>query len=363
MAQKVQTPDGIIIVGQECTKENLSDFELAIWKSKDILISRIPNASEYFSSIKLVETIEFSDKSRFTLGAYEPATQVIYITRVALESLESFCKVFLHELSHSKSNNSDGSLEFENDLSDMLGYVGSALISVLEPKVADLNGSSTIHNLDDDLYGYANCRCVYCQSTNFNFNEDLSYVKCNDCGHVYEGGYTELVELNRLAMKDNSDPYVEDALRLTMDNQSKSNHLLFEGIPINGPIDYFINQLEINKVIEPEGELPKLTRSMSSEPTPALLNGKVFGLKDRTILVFPNETTNMAGQVIVVLSPYDYTAFMTYYSMLTQSYGDATLEIPQPGFVWKLNTGDISLILDETQGVVLIYSDKMNKPD
>lgn len=41
-------------------------------------------------------------------------------------------------------------------------------------------------------------RCVVCGSdSDFEHNEDNSYVKCSRCNKEYLGGYDELVELNQ----------------------------------------------------------------------------------------------------------------------------------------------------------------------
>ena len=41
-------------------------------------------------------------------------------------------------------------------------------------------------------------RCVVCGSdSDFEFNEDKTYVKCNKCNREYLSGYDELVELNK----------------------------------------------------------------------------------------------------------------------------------------------------------------------
>lgn len=40
-------------------------------------------------------------------------------------------------------------------------------------------------------------RCIVCGSdTDFECNEDKSYIKCKKCNREYRGGYDELVELN-----------------------------------------------------------------------------------------------------------------------------------------------------------------------
>ena len=41
-------------------------------------------------------------------------------------------------------------------------------------------------------------RCVVCGSdSDFEYNEDETYVKCNKCNREYLSGYDELVELNK----------------------------------------------------------------------------------------------------------------------------------------------------------------------
>lgn len=41
-------------------------------------------------------------------------------------------------------------------------------------------------------------RCVVCGSdSNFESNEDKTYIKCTKCNREYLGGYDELVELNQ----------------------------------------------------------------------------------------------------------------------------------------------------------------------
>lgn len=40
-------------------------------------------------------------------------------------------------------------------------------------------------------------RCISCGDTDFEFNDDKTWIKCNRCGKEYQGGYNELVELNQ----------------------------------------------------------------------------------------------------------------------------------------------------------------------
>lgn len=40
-------------------------------------------------------------------------------------------------------------------------------------------------------------KCTTCGDSNFSFNEDKSWIKCNRCEREYNNGYDELVNLNQ----------------------------------------------------------------------------------------------------------------------------------------------------------------------
>lgn len=40
-------------------------------------------------------------------------------------------------------------------------------------------------------------QCITCGETQFEYNDDKSWVKCNCCNREYLGGYNELLELNQ----------------------------------------------------------------------------------------------------------------------------------------------------------------------
>ncbi len=40
-------------------------------------------------------------------------------------------------------------------------------------------------------------KCIICGDSDFEFNDDKTWIKCNRCGREYQGGYNELVELNQ----------------------------------------------------------------------------------------------------------------------------------------------------------------------
>lgn len=68
-------------------------------------------------------------------------------------------------------------------------------------------------------------RCVVCGSdSDFECNEDKTYIKCKKCNREYLGGYDELVELNQNHIQDeisemkdevrhDAEKYLRDALK------------------------------------------------------------------------------------------------------------------------------------------------------
>ncbi|MEF9479270.1 hypothetical protein OWR28_17390 [Chryseobacterium sp. 1B4] len=47
-----------------------------------------------------------------------------------------------------------------------------------------------------------NLRCQTCGNSDFEYNEDRTWVKCNNCNREYNGGYDELVEANKSEIND-----------------------------------------------------------------------------------------------------------------------------------------------------------------
>lgn len=70
-------------------------------------------------------------------------------------------------------------------------------------------------------------RCVVCGSdSDFEFNEDKAYIKCNKCNREYLGGYDELVELNQVLIQDEidemKDEVTHDAEKYLRDSLKKA---------------------------------------------------------------------------------------------------------------------------------------------
>lgn len=57
-------------------------------------------------------------------------------------------------------------------------------------------------------------RCVVCGSdSDFEYNEDKSFIKCNKCNREYHGGYDELVELNEAIIDEEVEHTKEEITR------------------------------------------------------------------------------------------------------------------------------------------------------
>lgn len=57
--------------------------------------------------------------------------------------------------------------------------------------------------MKDDYHKYIALRCATCGScSDFEFNDDKTYIKCTKCNREYHGGYDELVELNKAHIQE-----------------------------------------------------------------------------------------------------------------------------------------------------------------
>lgn len=57
-------------------------------------------------------------------------------------------------------------------------------------------------------------RCVVCGSdSDFECDEDKTYIKCNKCNREYPGGYDELVELNKNLINEEIEHTKEEIAR------------------------------------------------------------------------------------------------------------------------------------------------------
>ncbi len=211
MKRTVSTENGgKMLLESEVKVESLSELEKKVWDMQYGVYRAIGGYPEGVAYPKIVESIMYEDNNKVTLGCYDLVSREIFINRLTLNSAEMFLGVLLHEIAHAKTEAYDITKEFEDELTNLLGYISSALLNLAD------NDSSVIFpakSLDNVCAGYASCRCMTCFGTKFDHNEDLTFVKCECCGREYKDGYAELVNLNRRYMEEHdASPYIGDVL-------------------------------------------------------------------------------------------------------------------------------------------------------
>jgi ribosomal protein S27E len=72
-------------------------------------------------------------------------------------------------------------------------------------------------------------RCITCGDTDFQFNDEKTWVKCNRCGKEYMGGYDELVELNQKEINDELDGTKEEITKDLKGDLTKMMKDAFKG--------------------------------------------------------------------------------------------------------------------------------------
>lgn len=78
--------------------------------------------------ILISETMRLSDSGRTIYGLYDPAERRIVIRRDRLAAPADYCGDLLHELTHAASGHTDGTLDFEDALTEQLGMIMAELI-------------------------------------------------------------------------------------------------------------------------------------------------------------------------------------------------------------------------------------------
>jgi hypothetical protein len=79
-------------------------------------------------TVAISETMRLDDTGHPVVGLYQAQDRRIVIQRGQLSEPGSFCGTLLHELGHARSGHTDGSIEFEDALTEMLGRVATAAL-------------------------------------------------------------------------------------------------------------------------------------------------------------------------------------------------------------------------------------------
>ena len=193
---------------------NLTDSELKVWKMKNVILKCIGGLPDNVRHIYLAEMVEFEQEDTCIYGVFRPMHNDIVISRHLLVRPEAFLATLCHELAHAKSEADDVTKEFEDELSNMLGYISYALVKMCSNNDNIVEESKS---LDNFTFAYPGCRCIDCFEERFEWNNDKSYVRCKVCGKEYLGGYNELVDLNRKYIDKNGldmyRQYIIDAIK------------------------------------------------------------------------------------------------------------------------------------------------------
>jgi hypothetical protein len=79
-------------------------------------------------AVLISETMRLNDAGSPVLGVWEPAERRIVIRRDQLNGIASYAGTLLHEIGHMVSGTSDGTLDFEQVLTELLGRVASTVL-------------------------------------------------------------------------------------------------------------------------------------------------------------------------------------------------------------------------------------------
>lgn len=120
--------------------KNLTSYEK---KSLDLAtpIIKLVNKKYWKKSpdIKISETIRMDEFGFITQGVWDPIENAIIIRRRVLQSKEEFAGILIHEFAHYVSGYTDNTRDFENVLTEMLGYIYNELaIKKNKPKIFGL---------------------------------------------------------------------------------------------------------------------------------------------------------------------------------------------------------------------------------
>jgi hypothetical protein len=80
-------------------------------------------------AVLISETMRLSEAGDPVLGVWEGAGQRIVIRRDQLSGLASYASTLLHEIGHMTSGTLDGTLDFESELSRLLGITAAAALA------------------------------------------------------------------------------------------------------------------------------------------------------------------------------------------------------------------------------------------
>ena len=178
--------------------DTLTPREMATWNMKDVVLKCVGGLPPYIKRLVLAEMIQYREGGVINGQCILERNEIV-ISRSTLLRPEIFLGVLLHEIAHAISKSADATRAFENELTNLLGYLAKVLVDLSGNDVERVNEPKKL-----DTYSVANatCICISCLGKSFETNADKTYVKCKTCGREYHGGYLEIVDLNRKYMQE-----------------------------------------------------------------------------------------------------------------------------------------------------------------
>lgn len=79
--------------------------------------------------VLISETMRLNTSGLQVLGVYEAAENRVIIRRDQLANAATYCGVLLHEMIHAATATTDGTLDFENELTRCLGIAASVALA------------------------------------------------------------------------------------------------------------------------------------------------------------------------------------------------------------------------------------------
>ena len=108
----------------------MSPNELSIFRrTNDISALAEIDLAEHRIAVLISETMRLNESGDPVLGLWEASERRIVIRRDQLDGLAPYAGTLLHEIGHMLSGTRDGTLEFESELSRLLGQMAATMLS------------------------------------------------------------------------------------------------------------------------------------------------------------------------------------------------------------------------------------------
>ena len=109
--------------------ESLTNKEKKIFQTKNQILNWFPKNINVFNDILISNTMRpdmFTHGD--TLGVWIPSSKQIIIRRDQLKNMESFTGTLIHELIHAYTNTDDKTIEFEIELTNIIGQLAALIL-------------------------------------------------------------------------------------------------------------------------------------------------------------------------------------------------------------------------------------------